>query len=348
MQLHGTDRKARGMHSSPLIRAWRLSIATYGRRLLLRIRTHGWLSGALALAALIAIVYAATSSIAADTVAWLAKNEILVAIAAALHALLFVTRRRTRLMREHAQSWLRAAPLPPNAFRVVAALRIALAVLVQLLIASGLLLGAAFATRRPVPTLIASLLWLIAGLLLGSLVGAIWRLHSVPRKKPASRVLFKPRSHAARPSFAGLSRWPIGKALAWHGPENTRVLFILAASSVPAGTSAWFGLIILAMWTLASYLVAVARAVPAVANDATVWLRPTPISFAAFAYAIARRAFVHQLIGTAVLGTVIFLLGGTFAHVAYAASLWVMLTVVVSVIVLRQRFFSRGTRLGRT
>lgn len=331
------------MRAAPLFRVWVLSMSARCRRVQSHARAHRWSAVAIALAALIGVAMllgSAQSAPVRDALDWLSKNEILVGIAAALYAIPFVIRRRTHLASEYAQSWLLATPLPPRAFRMAAGLRIAGAVAAQIVVASVVLIATNAAAGRTVSDLTVAVVWLSGGLLLGSLVGVAWRLKVPGRGHEESRFIPRARVHRSQPSLAGLSRWPIAKALAWHRPENSRVLFIVAALSVPVGASALIGVSILATWTLGSYLVAVVRAVPVVANEAAGWLRPTTLPFASFAWAIARRAFVHQFIGTVLFGALFLVLGGTFAGVAHFAALWLMLTVMIGMIGLRQSYLA--------
>lgn len=331
------------MRAAPLVRVWVLSMFARWHRMLSHARAHRLSSGAVVLAALIGLamlVGSAQSAPVLGALDWLSKNEILVGIAAALYALPFVIRHRTHLASEHAQSWLRATPLPSRAFRAAAGLRVALAVAAQIVVAGVLMIAATIAAGRSAFDLTVTIGWLIGGLLLGSLIGAAWRLKQPGCDREESRFIPKARVHRSQPSLAGLARWPIAKALAWHRPENSRVLFIVAALSVPVGASALIGLAILATWTLGSYLVAVVRAVPVVANEAAGWLRPTTLPFASFAWAIGRRAFVHQFIGAVLFGGLFLMLGGSLAGVAYFSVLWLALTLMIGMIGLRQSYLA--------
>lgn len=308
-----------------------------------QLRAHRAVSVAIALGAsagIVILVGSARTPAVRDALDWLSKNEILVSIAAALYALPFVIRSRTHLMSEYMQSWLLATPLSPSAFRAAVGLRVVLAVVTHIVASTGLLLVTGVAAGRGVADLAVVIAWLIGGMSLGSAVGAMWRVKRAGRDREDSRFIPKARVRPSHPSLAGLSRWPIAKALAWHRPENARVLFIVAALSVPVGASALIGLTILATWTLGSYLVAVVRSVPVVANEAAQWLRPTTLPFASFAWAIGQRAFVHQFIGTLLFGTLFLLLGGTPAGVAYFAALWLALTVMIGMIGLRQSYLA--------
>ena len=57
-------------------------------------------------------------------------------------------------------------------------------------------------------------------------------------------------------------------------------------------------LFILVTWTVGSYLIALLIAIPHVGRSASQWLRSTPVTFWTFAWPLARRALLHQLLGT--------------------------------------------------
>jgi hypothetical protein len=295
----------------------------------------------------VALFSFARSSIVREAIEWLATNQILVGLSATLYAMLFVVRRRAHLRAEQSQSWLIAAPIPVRAFRRVTAIRVALAIAGQALLLIALLIGLGFANQYAPADLSHAIGGWIIGIALGSFIGASWPQKLAVQRTEASRFVPKASAKPTAPSLAGLSRWPIAKAVAWHRPENSRALFIIAALSVPVGAPALLGIAILAVWTLGSYLIAVMRAVPAVAREASIWLRPTTLPFASFAWAIGRRAFVHQFIGTVLLAAVFVFLGGRIADVVYFAGLWLALTVMIGMIGIRQSYLSLSSS-GRT
>ena len=257
------------MGEQSLLTVLRLSLLARWRRLCAEARAHPWLSVLLSLASLVAaivVMSVARAPAIREAIASAGKNPVLVGLAASLYALLFVIRRRAYLRQERSQSWLRSAPISRRAFALAATLRIAAELGLQLTAALVVLFGLGIANAQTPSVLCDIAFALGAGLLAGTAIGTVWPIKGDTRRNEESRFVRNPRATPMGPSLAGLSRWPIAKAISWHRPEHSRVLFIIAALSVPVGTPALLGLAILAVWTLASYLLAIVRAVPAVAR----------------------------------------------------------------------------------
>ena len=338
------------MGERALLTVLRLSLTARWRRLWGEVRIHRAQSLAIVLAVVAAvfiIVSAARAPAARDAIAWATQNGFLVGLAASLNALLFVTRKRAHLRHERASSWLIATPISPRAFALWSALRIAVELVLQVAVSTAALLAFGLINDQPVQILWATAGALAFGVVVGAAVGTTWPLKRDAKRNEESRFVRKARARSMKPSLAGLSHWPIAKAIAWHRPENSRVLFILAALSVPMGASALLGVAILAVWTLTSYLLALVRAVPAVAREASVWLRPTSLPFDAFARSIGTRALAHQACGTALLGSVFVLLGAHVGDVLYFSSLWLGVTAMIGMIAIRQSYLSLPA-FGRT
>jgi hypothetical protein len=268
-----------------------------------------------------------------------AQHALLAGLAAFVYALLFTIRHSAHLKSSYAQSWLRSTPVPPSSYRVAIAARLAVSAAATLIpaVASMAVLLASSGHAADAPSVLG---WLAGSFCVGTVAGACWRVPEHEREQAESRYVLSLRPRAAGPSLEGLARWPIAKALAWHRPEHARVLFIVAALSVPAGTSALLGMAILMIWSLGSYLAAVARAVPAVAREAASWLRPTMVPFGAFAWAILRRALIHQLIGTSVLCAILVAAGLRMSDAVYIGALWLTLSAMIGTIGLRQSFLA--------
>jgi hypothetical protein len=138
----------------------------------------------------------------------------------------------------------------------------------------------------------------------------------------------KPRSETL-PSLAALSGWPLAQVRAWGRPENLRILVVIPALfAVQAGSSAVHGLSVLAIWVLGGYLGGLLRAVWHTARSASDWLRSTSIPFAQFAWAMTRRALLHQFVGTAVAAAVMIGLGAPWPSTLYVSALWLAIVVL--------------------
>jgi hypothetical protein len=168
------------------------------------------------------------------------------------------------------------------------------------------------------------------GLLGGALIG--WMLDSSRAERHVgSRYVarVKPRAKLT-PSSDGLAGWPIAQVRAWSRPENSRVVLVAALLAVQAGSSALGGLAVVAAWLLASYLGALLSAIVQVAKAAAAWLRSTPISFPEFAWSIARRAMLHQVLGTAVAAGLMLVLGAPASLAVQASGLWLLIVSLVT------------------
>lgn len=105
---------------------------------------------------------------------------------------------------------------------------------------------------------------------------------------------------------------------------------IAALLAVQGGSSAIAGLSVVAMYFIASYLAALLSAMMTVSKLAAMWLRSTPMSLGAFVLALSRRAFMHQLIGTALAVVFMSLLGTPLAMALDVAALWIGVVVSIS------------------
>jgi hypothetical protein len=331
----------------PLLNVWTLSSGTRCRRVFARLSSHWFLSciaGVIALLGLATVISKVSAGALRGPVTWVTHHDELTALAVFMYAIQFVVRRRAHLASEHSQSWLLATPLPPRTFQLASALRIALEVFAHALLAQAVLVAVAIASDQLRASLAMPLLWIVVGWLLGGLVGAVWRLKCRTSDSEHSRFIIDVKTPPSIPSLSGLSHWPIAKALVWHRPEHARFLFIAAALSIPVGASALLGLAILTVWSLGSYLLALARSVPDVAQEAATWLRPTTLPFASFAWAVTRRALLHQIVGVGLLGTVSIVLGAQPASVVHLASMWLLLTIMTSMIGLRQSYLGSSAK----
>jgi hypothetical protein len=328
----------------PLLHAWLQERKARVQRLVHQVGSRasfGFLIALTAVAALLAVNLVASSSFAHEAIEWMADHRVIAAIGGGIYTLLLVRRLRLRLALEHARSWLRALPISSRSFAGMTALRTSMTVVAHVSLLSGIVVFGAIAADQ---SLASTLSPLLCGLLIGTILGAISPQSAAAQpSSERSRFILRVRRPERAASLDGLSKWPIAHALAWHRPENSRFLFIAAALSVPVGSSAVLGLAILATWSLASYLFALARAISEVAREAALWLRPTSVPFRSFAWAITRRVLVHQVIGLTLLGGIATAAGGTIRSAVYFCAMWLLIASMIAMINLRQRFFSMSS-----
>jgi hypothetical protein len=120
--------------------------------------------------------------------------------------------------------------------------------------------------------------------------------------------------------------------MAWHRPENTKLLLLLLIATMPAGTSAAAGLCAASVLLLASYASALARAVLQTGSEAAQWLRATPIQFLTFAWPIMRRAVLHQLLLSLLFAALLLPLGAALMSVTYLVVLWLALVLMTWIV----------------
>ena len=183
--------------------------------------------------------------------------------------------------------------------------------------------------------------------MLGAIVGGPcgwWLSRRAPtRSREHSRYTLRPR-HGTQtaPSSAPLSHWPIAQAFAWGRPENARFLLGAAVLTVPGGTGILGALSLLVAWTVASYLGALLVAIPHVGRAASQWLRSTPITFRDFAWPLARRALLHQALGTLVGMGAMLALGVSPATAIYLGAVWWTVVVLTATVGLADCYRGRS------
>jgi hypothetical protein len=248
-----------------------------------------------------------------------------------------------------ARSWLVATPRAPSARGVAVLAAILASLVLRWLAAAVLVLLVSFNAAVALGQSLTLLGLLIAGSAAGALLGGLLGSRGGGRAREDSRYTRRPKPNAlARPSAAGLSRWPVAQALAWARPENARLLLLAAILSVPGGTGPLAATGLLASWVVVSYLTALLMAVPQVARAASDWLRSTPITFWAFAWPLARRMLLHQLGGTLGGVAVMLLLGTAPLTAIYAGTVWLALVAVVTATSFADCYRARSPRVKIT
>jgi hypothetical protein len=302
-----------------------------------RNRLRRWAAAPLRFIAVAALGVAALSFLSAflrhstHVAVWLTSVQAywpVVLVIATLYAAVLTGRRRRAAEAQHSKFWLAAAPISAVALTLHRAARSFAPLVLHLLIVSALvLLGAHAAAGAALRVM--GLLW--GGALLGATIG--WFSPAVRSREHREGSRYAPRVRALPPlsaSLASLSHWPIAQSFAWGRPENLRALVVVCLLlGVQAGTSALHGLLIVAVWVAGAYLSSLLIAVPRAAQAAAHWLRATPLAFGRFAWALARRALVHQALGVVVLGTGLLALGAPLSMALYLAGMWLSIVALV-------------------
>ena len=275
-------------------------------------------AGAVALIAAPVMVLSSRFIAAVDL---LANYWLLTAVVAAVYAASSVARRRRRIHELHLQSWLIAAPIPQASVRASQAIRTLLPILVQFLGVACAHCSCGGSEHRGEGDCRDR-----SGVLDWHGLGC-WRA-SLDRSQART-----PASHYVRSRAAGaqaLSAWPISQVLAWSRPENSRYVLVVALFAVQGGSSALLGLSVVALYFIGSYLAALLTALMSVAKSASAWLRSTPMALSEFVWALSRRALIHQVLGTALIGGLMLLLGAPLMPTLQIAALWLSLVISVS------------------
>jgi len=250
--------------------------------------------------------------------------------AVGLYAAFTVGKQRERAEVRYTQFWLAAAPVRQYS-RTLAILVVTLLPLVAQLLGACVMLAALGVAGEVHATVVGKvMLWIALATAIGSIVGWWSARRSRADALEGSRYVgaIKPRNETL-PSAAALSGWPVAQVRAWGRPENLRILVLIPALfAVQAGSSAVHGLSVLAIWVLGGYLGGLLRAVWHTARSASAWLRSTPIPFAQFAWAMTRKALLHQLVGTAVAAAVLISLGAPLANALYLGALWLAIVLL--------------------
>jgi hypothetical protein len=311
----------------PLFAAERLQLANRMRR---------WAAAPLRMTALAALIGGGLGGLiilvrpAARADAWMMSLDAygpMVIGLTALYAAMLTGRRRRSADARQSRLWLGAAPISSAA---LAAHRTAGALgplFFQVLAASAFVLLAA-GGPTDIALRIVARLW--GGALLGALAAWFTPIGRPQQRREDSRYAPRARRLPPAASLASLSHWPIAQTFAWGRPENLRALVVVCLLlGVQAGSSALHGLLILSVWLAGGYLGSLLFAVPRAAIAAAEWLRTTPLAFGRFAWALARRALLHQALGVVLLGSGLIAMGAAPPLTLYFAVLWLSIVVLV-------------------
>jgi hypothetical protein len=272
------------------------------------------------------------------------NHPAIVVSAAALYTATFIPRRWRSVIAANANSWLVATPRVRKARGTKLFAAVLASLLSRWVYAGFLALLASLNVAITIGQSLTLLGFFTAGSAAGALVGWSLAIRGDTRRREGSRYSrrMKRIDASAKSSSAALSRWPVAQALAWARPENTRLLLAVAILTVPSGVGPVAALGMLASWAVISYLAALLLAVPRVGRAASEWLRSTPITFWAFAWPLARRTLLHQLLGTLVGVAVLLMVGAEPATAFYGGTVWLALVALVTAVSLADCYRARS------
>jgi hypothetical protein len=275
--------------------------------------------------------------------AGLLTYRLLMVVLIAIYAAFVVGGQRRKAEVRYTQFWLAAAPVHQYS-RTLAICVVTLMPLAAQLFVVFVLFGAmGIAGSVDARIVGGAMLWVAVATVIGSAVGWWSARRSRADVMEGSRYVgaVKPRNETM-PSAAALSSWPLAQVRSWGRPENLRILVLIPALfAVQAGSSALHGLSVIAIWVLGGYLGGLVGAVWQTARSASHWLRSTPIPFAQFAWALTRRALLHQIVGTAVAAATLIGLGAPWPSVLYASGLWLSIVLLACSVAVADSYRSR-------
>jgi hypothetical protein len=263
-------------------------------------------------------------------------------IVMALQSALLTNRGRGKWEDFYSQSWLASVPLDLQARKTIVALRSCCppaAILLGFL--AVLLLTGMFAHVSRAAIFSAAGACAV-GTLGGVLVG--WWLPQRDREMPfaASSLVHGKTGHVG--ALSAMSGWPLMQARIWLRPRSVARLMIVALG-LPMDVSANIAVAILWIFTVGLYLVVLLRATIEVAGQGAQWLRPTPLSFARFAWTVIRYPMLKQLLWTAATAGMAIALGLDPLKALSLAELWVAIFAAVSSVALAHAYESRAMHL---
>lgn len=267
-----------------------------------------------------------------------------VSVLVALLASILVHRGRRKWTDVYASNWLSTLPIARGEVTRMVALRSCLAPGLGMVLLMLVVLIACMTARGANGTGPALLVSIgIAGLV-GALLG--WFLPHRDRGPPRP-VLLHGTSQGARTdaSLASLSTWATSQAKLWLQPRLLARILLPAMLALPMDVSANVAIALLTVWAIGIYLCVLLRATVEAARNGAAWLRPTPLSFRRFAWAIARTPVLKQVQWTLVAAVFLIALGCKPLWAVRAAEWWLALVTVTSGITIAQAHRSGAWRM---
>jgi hypothetical protein len=263
-------------------------------------------------------------------------------IVLALQSALLTNHGRKKWTEYYSQSWLATLPLDRQDCKTLVALRACWPPIAVLIGFTVVLLAAVLFARVTGGTVFPVATSCAVGTCSGILIG--WWL---PQRDPAIPLPASSLVHGrpgAMPALAAMSGWPLLQTRVWLRPRSIARL-MLVALGLPMDVSGNVAVAILWTFIVGLYLVVLLRATIEVAGQGASWLRPTPLSFARFAWAVLRYPILKQLLWTTLTAGMLAALGMKPFEALSLAELWLAIFTAVSSIALAHAYGSTGMRL---
>ncbi|MFZ0007209.1 MAG: hypothetical protein WAK94_03120 [Steroidobacteraceae bacterium] len=296
--------------------------------------------------ALLGVAGAGIAAAVAATVSLVAlKSHLMtVGILVALQASMLAHWGRRKWTAIYSSNWLSTLPTTRRATLTAVAWRSFLwPLLAWLVLTSAVLLSS-----RTVTGLSGLTVPLFAAISVATVIGALlgWFL---PYRNTDDMRLVTPHSLGSGPSgtptLAGLSSWAAVQTRVWLRPRSLARLLLPAMLALPMDMSGNVAVALLFVSAVALYLLVLLRAMAHVARAGAAWLRPTPLTFRRFAWAVARHPLLKQAQWTLVAAGFLIALGCKPLLAVRVAEAWLALVGVTSGIALAHAYQSRSFRL---
>lgn len=264
------------------------------------------------------------------------------AIVVAMQSALLVSHGRRQWTEFYRCSWLAAAPLDRRDWKIMIALRACWPPVAILAGIAGVSLPVGMLARVSSGTLFSVAVVCAMGTCTGVLIG--WWLPQRDLDVPLPPSSLVHRRVGRVPPLSAMSGWPLVQARVRLRPRMIARLMILALG-LPMDVSGNIAVAILWIFIVGLYLLVLLRATVEVASQSAQWLRPTPLSFARFAWAVIRYPLLKQLLWTALTAGMVTAIGIDPLEALSLAELWLAIFAAVSSIALAHAYESRGMRL---
>lgn len=263
-----------------------------------------------------------------------------VSLLTTFQACVLVHQGRRKWTAAYAISWLSTVPMTRRALIHMIALRSILGPLLFLALLTIVTLPAqaiAGGSRNLALTLLACCGTATA---VGALLGW-WLPQSTAERSGSALMRARAVGLSASAALAGLSHWPIAQTRAWLQPRTISRLLLPALLLLPIGVSGIAAIALMLLWLLVIYLLVLLRATVLVAREGARWLRPTPLSFGRFAWAVVRHPVLKQLQWTLVLMALLVALGSKPIVALRVAQWWLAVVSATSSIAVAHAYHSR-------
>jgi hypothetical protein len=325
----------------PFLHVWWLETANRTQRLRTWPRRIGLLSGAaLGVAGLFLVLVVWWGSF----ILAVAGSHLLTAGALmTLQSSVLVHRSRQRWTQFYSANWLATVPITRRAQISIIALRSFRWPLGILAAASLLVLLTGWLAKVTSSGTVSSvLLACVAGTLAGIPMGW-WLPHRETEIPRPGSVLARGASHTAA-VLSGISRWPLTQTKVWLQPRSI-ARFLFVAVALPGDTSANTAVAVMWVLIVGVYLAVLLRATVHVAREGLMWLRPTPLSFGRFAWAVVRYSIAKQVQWSGIAAITLIVMGADPVTTLRIAELWLAIVGVASSIALVHSYHSPGLRV---